>query len=113
MMKKPISILKLALLLFAPVLMINPILAGKFYKCIDENGEIQYQQVTCNSTIKQDTVHVYTGPKYRSQLGSTLMGDGEYIAQDNEPALMNRLKFQSEFTKTLSLLTPIKAAVID
>ncbi|MEW8684093.1 MAG: DUF4124 domain-containing protein [Candidatus Thiodiazotropha endolucinida] len=112
-MDKIITIEKIALLVLLPFLILNHAMAGKFYKCTDENGEIQYQQVACNSTIKQDTVHVYTGPKYRSQLGSTLMNDDEYIAQEDEPALTNRFKFQSELTQVLSLLSPIKMAVIN
>ncbi|MBW9265086.1 MAG: pilin [Candidatus Thiodiazotropha sp. (ex. Lucinisca nassula)] len=108
-----INIKKIALLVVLLFLIFNHALAGKFYKCTNENGEIQYQQVACNSTIKQDTVNVYTGPKYRSQLGSPPMGDAEYVAQGNEPALTNRFKFQSELTQVLSLLSPIKMAVIE
>ncbi|MEW8228991.1 MAG: pilin [Candidatus Thiodiazotropha endolucinida] len=112
-MDRIITIEKIALLVLLPFLILNHAMAGKFYKCTDENGEIQYQQVACNSTIKQDTVHVYTGPKYRSQLGPKLMNDDEYITQEDEPALTNRFKFQSELTQVLSLLSPIKMAVIN
>ncbi|MCG8060000.1 MAG: DUF4124 domain-containing protein [Candidatus Thiodiazotropha endolucinida] len=112
-MDRIITIEKIALLVLLPFLILNHAMAGKFYKCTDENGEIQYQQVACNSTIKQDTVHVYTGPKYRSQLGPKLMNDDEYIAQEDEPALTNRFKFQSELAQVLSLLSPIKMAVIN
>ncbi|MET0107993.1 MAG: pilin [Candidatus Thiodiazotropha sp.] len=112
-MDKIITIEKIALLVLPSFLILNHAMAGKFYKCTDENGEIQYQQTACNSTIKQDTVHVYTGSKYHSQLGSTLMNDAEYIAQEDEPALINRFKFQSELNQVLSLLSPIKMAVME
>ncbi|MEW8026513.1 MAG: pilin [Candidatus Thiodiazotropha sp.] len=112
-MEKILTIEKIELLVVLSSLTLNHAMAGKFYKCTDENGEIQYQQVACSTTIKQDTVRVYTGPKYRSQLGSSLMGNSEYVAQEGEPALTNRFKFQSELTQVLSLLAPIKMAVID
>jgi hypothetical protein len=112
-MKKHLTIAKVVLLIMFPYLLPDHAIAGKFYKCTDKNGEIQYQQVACNSTIKQDTVHVYTEPDYRSQLGARLMGDTEYIAQGDEPALSNRLKLQSDLSRVLSLLAPIKMAVIE
>ncbi|MCU7929170.1 MAG: DUF4124 domain-containing protein [Candidatus Thiodiazotropha sp. (ex Codakia rugifera)] len=100
----------LSLILF---LSSSQVMAGKFYKCTDENGEIQYQQVACTSTTAQDTVHVYTEPEHRSQMGTSLMGKSEYIPEGSEPALANKLKFQSGLANVLGLLTPIKFAVIE
>jgi hypothetical protein len=86
----------------------SPLLAKKFYKCTNAEGELVYQQVACDSHIKQQTVNVFTAPEHRSQLGSKLMGEGEYIAEGSEPAVAGKMMFQTRLTNVIALLTPIK-----
>ncbi len=86
-------------------------MAGKFYKCFNEDGELVYQQVACDSDIKQETVHVFTAPDQHSQLGGQLMGDSEYVAKGEEPATTDPLQFQSHLIKVMEQLMPIKMAV--
>ena len=100
--------LQLTLLSLLFLLSSNPALAKKFYKCTNEEGELVYQQVACDSHISQETVNVFTAPEHRSQLGSKLMGEGEYIPEENEPAIAGKMMFQSRLSSVLSLLTPIK-----
>ncbi|MEJ2620547.1 MAG: pilin [Candidatus Thiodiazotropha sp.] len=102
---------KLALLSLLLPLISNPALAKKFYKCTNEAGELVYQQVACDSHISQQTVHVFTAPEHRSQLGSKLMGEGEYIPEGDEPAISGKLMFQSRITNVLALLTPLKIQI--
>ncbi|MCU7920206.1 MAG: DUF4124 domain-containing protein [Candidatus Thiodiazotropha sp. (ex Epidulcina cf. delphinae)] len=111
-MQHKFRLLQLSLLALLAFLVPGLVVAGKFYKCIDANGEIQYQQVACDSTTEQNTVRVYTEPKHRSQLGSTLIGTSEYIAEGVEPASVNRVRFQTGLTHVLGLLEPIKTAVV-
>ncbi|MCU7873347.1 MAG: pilin [Candidatus Thiodiazotropha sp. (ex Lucinoma borealis)] len=108
-----IRLVQVAILSLISFLSSSQVMAGKFYKCTDENGEIQYQQVACTSTTAQDTIRVYTEPEHRSQMGASLMGKSEYTPEGSEPALANRLKFQSGLTQVLGLLTPLKFAVIE
>ncbi|MET0067763.1 MAG: pilin [Candidatus Thiodiazotropha sp.] len=86
-------------------------IAGKFYKCFNEDGELVYQQVACDSDVKQETVHVFTAPDQRSQLGPSVMGEAEYVAQGDEPATVDPLRFQAGLSNVLGQLSPIKIAV--
>jgi hypothetical protein len=107
-MHNPIRQVQFALLSLALLLPAGPLLAKKFYKCTNEEGELVYQQVACDSHISQQTVNVFTAPTQPSQLGSKLMGEGEYIAEDNEPAVAGKIMFQSRLSNVMALLTPIK-----
>lgn len=98
-------IILLALLFLAPS---SQVVAKKFYKCTNAEGELVYQQVACDSDISQETVSVFTAPEQRSQLGSKLMGESEYIPQGEEPATTGKMQFQSRLVNVISLLTPIK-----
>ncbi|MBV2123433.1 MAG: pilin [Candidatus Thiodiazotropha sp. (ex Ctena orbiculata)] len=102
---RPLKIVLLSLILLISG---SPALAKKFYKCTNAEGELVYQQVACDSNISQETVNVFTPPKHRSQLGSKLMGEGEYIPQGNEPAVAGTMMFQTRLTNVIALLTPIK-----
>ena len=102
---------RIALPILATLLPTGPASAGKFYKCTNEQGELVYQQVACDSDIKQETVHVFTAPEHRSQLGPKLMGQSEYIAEGEEPATTGKLRFQSRLSQAISVLNPIKFAV--
>lgn len=95
----------LILLFLAPS---SQLLAKKFYKCTNQDGELVYQQVACDSNISQETVSVFTAPTQHTQLGKKLMGETEYIPEGEEPATTGRLLFQSKLTNVMSLLTPIK-----
>jgi hypothetical protein len=99
------------LLILATLLVNSHVFAGKFYKCTNEAGELVYQQVACDSDIKQESVHVFTPPEHRSQLGSKLMGESEYIAKGEEPATTGKLLFQTKLTNVITLLQPIKFEV--
>ncbi|MET0051292.1 MAG: pilin [Candidatus Thiodiazotropha sp.] len=90
---------------------VGPAWAGKFYKCFNEDGELVYQQVACDSDVKQETVHVFTAPDQRSRPGSPLMGDSEYIAEGVEPATADPLRFQASLSNVIAQLSPIKVAV--
>jgi hypothetical protein len=89
----------------------NLAFAKKFYKCTNEAGELVYQQVACDSNINQETVHVFTAPEQRSQLGSKLMGTSEYLAEGEEPATSGKRLFQSRLGNVIALLTPIKLEI--
>ncbi|MES9852612.1 MAG: pilin [Candidatus Thiodiazotropha sp. L084R] len=101
-------IILLTLLFLTPS---SQVLAKKFYKCTNPEGELVYQQVACDSDISQETVSVFTAPEQRSQLGSKLMGESEYIPQGEEPATTGKMQFQSRLFNVISLLTPIKLEV--
>jgi hypothetical protein len=107
-MRYPTQQSKIVCLGLILLLFISPALAKKFYKCTNEEGELVYQQVACDSHINQQTVNVFTAPKHPSQLGSKLMGEGEYIAEGNEPAVVGKVMFQSRLTNVMAMLTPIK-----
>ncbi|ODB94183.1 hypothetical protein A3194_05940 [Candidatus Thiodiazotropha endoloripes] len=107
-MQYPILKSKIALLSLALLFTSSPALAKKFYKCTNAEGELVYQQVACDSNISQETVNVFTPPKHHSQLGSKLMGEGEYIPEGNEPAIAGKMMFQSRLSNVIALLTPIK-----
>ncbi|MCG7898840.1 MAG: pilin [Candidatus Thiodiazotropha weberae] len=107
-MQYPILKSKIALLSLALLFTSSPALAKKFYKCTNAEGELVYQQVACDSNISQETVNVFTPPKHHSQLGSKLMGEGEYIPEGNEPAIAGKMMFQSRLSNVITLLTPIK-----
>jgi hypothetical protein len=106
--------LQIALLSLAVLLPASPVLAKKFYKCTNEEGELVYQQVACDSHISQQTVNVFTAPTHHSQPGSKQIGknefieEGEYIAEDNEPAVKTKIMFQSQLTNVIAMLAPIK-----
>ncbi len=89
----------------------GPAWAGKFYKCFNEDGELVYQQVACDSDVKQETVHVFTAPDQHSQLGSPSMGNSEYIAEGVEPATADPLRFQASLSSVMAQLGPIRMAV--
>jgi hypothetical protein len=108
MYKDAIRFLLIVVAIVSPT---HTVVAGKFYKCFNEDGELVYQQVACDSNIKQETVHVFTAPDQHTQLGSQSMGNSEYIAKGAEPATTDTLRFQSRLLNVLAQLVPIKIAV--
>ncbi|MES9831969.1 MAG: pilin [Candidatus Thiodiazotropha sp. DIVDIV] len=111
MMQHQTQLLRIILLALFFLTPSSQVLAKKFYKCTNPEGELVYQQVACDSDISQETVSVFTAPEQRSQLGSKLMGESEYIPQGEEPATTGKMQFQSRLFNVISLLTPIKLEV--
>ncbi|MES9863547.1 MAG: pilin [Candidatus Thiodiazotropha sp. LLP2] len=111
MMQHQTQLLRIILLTLFFLTPSSQVLAKKFYKCTNPEGELVYQQVACDSDISQETVSVFTAPEQRSQLGSKLMGESEYIPQGEEPATTGKMQFQSRLFNVISLLTPIKLEV--
>jgi hypothetical protein len=108
MMQHQTALLRTLLLILLFLAPSSQALAKKFYKCTNQDGELVYQQVACDSNISQETVSVFTAPTQPTQLGKKLMGESEYIPEGEEPATTGKLLFQSKLTNVMSLLTPIK-----
>jgi hypothetical protein len=105
-MSKTIEFRRLSFLIALLMSATQPAQAGGFYKCVDANGEIQYQRVACAKTAKQEKMHVYLGPGEPSELSHTA-----YTPEGEEPALADTYLFLPHFSSALSSLTPAKTAV--
>ncbi len=96
--------MKLSLLL--ALMLLLPMQAHSFYKCIDKAGGVTYQKIPCSHTSAQNKMHVFVAPAPDVALGNEVPDDE---LEGSEPTL----SIKDELAAILASLTPVKGAVAD